>query len=47
MDAFVMKFNMEVDGKIIEGKVEKIRKAEKLFDNVSKMNVVANTLFYL
>ena len=47
MDAFVMKFTMEVGGKIIEGKVEEKQKAKKIFDKVSKMNVVVNTLFYL
>ena len=42
-----MKFTMEVGGKIIEGKVEEKQKAKKIFDKVSKMNIVVNTLFYL
>ena len=39
MDAFVMKFTMEIGGKIIEGKVEEKQKAKKIFDKVSKIHV--------
>ena len=38
MDAFVMKFTMEIGGKIIEGKVEEKQKAKKIFDKVSKIH---------
>lgn len=39
MDAFVMKFTMEVDGNVIEGKVEEKQKAKKVFENVSKNQI--------
>ena len=34
IDAFVMKFTMEVGGKVIEGRVEEKKRAKKIFDKV-------------
>ena len=45
MDAFVMKFTMEVGDKIFEGKVEEKQKANKIFENVSKVNFFQQTVF--
>ena len=39
IDAFVMKFTMEIGGKIIEGKVEEREKAIKMFEVVRKIHV--------
>ena len=48
IDAFVMKFTMEIGGKIIEGKVEEKQKAKKIFDKVSKIYVlVVLFIFYV
>ena len=34
IDAFVMRFTMEVGGRVVEGRVEEKKKAKKIFDKV-------------